>query len=67
MALGRHGEGEVIATPLEVAAMAAALERRHGAWAADIAEFFATAHRLKGDVSRASAWAGRGGNCPTPV
>jgi hypothetical protein len=58
MALGRYGQGEVITTPLEVAAMAAALESRHGEWAADIAEFFATAHELKGDASRAWAWAG---------
>jgi hypothetical protein len=43
---------------LEVAAMATALESRHGQWAADIAEFFATAHGLKGDASRTRAWAG---------
>jgi hypothetical protein len=38
--------------------MVAALESRHGERAGDIAEFFATAHELKGDASRARAWAG---------
>jgi hypothetical protein len=38
--------------------MVAVLEGRHGAWAADVAEFFATLHSLKGDVGRSWAWAG---------
>jgi len=38
--------------------MVAVLEGRHGAWAADVAEFFSTAHSLKGDAGRSWAWAG---------
>jgi hypothetical protein len=38
--------------------MVAVLEGRHGAWAADVAEFFSTLHSLKGDVGRSWAWAG---------
>ena len=41
-----------------VALVALALESRHGVLAAEIAEFFATAHRLKGDAGRSRAWAG---------
>ena len=38
--------------------MVAVLEGRHGAWAADVAEFFSTLHSLKGDAGRSWAWAG---------
>jgi hypothetical protein len=44
--------------PPEVAAMVAVLESRHGAWAADVADFFATAHALKGAEERSRRWAG---------
>jgi hypothetical protein len=44
-------------TPGEVEAMVAVLEGRHGALAADVAEFFSTLHSLKGDVGRSWAWA----------
>jgi hypothetical protein len=38
--------------------MASVLEGRHGAWAADVADFFAAFHDLKGDADRSRAWAG---------
>ena len=41
----------------EVEAMVAVLEGRHGAFAADVADFFATFHSLKGDKARSWAWA----------
>jgi hypothetical protein len=44
-------------TPIEVDAMVAVLEGRHGIWAADIAEFFSTLHSLKGDAGHSWAWA----------
>lgn len=44
-------------TPIEVDAMVAVLEGRHGIWAADVAEFFSTLHSLKGDAGRSWAWA----------
>ena len=48
------------ATPAlgEVETMVSVLEGRHGAWAADVADFFATFHSLKGDAARSWAWAG---------
>lgn len=48
------------ATPVlgEVETMVSVLEGRHGAWAADVADFFATFHSLKGDAPRSWAWAG---------
>ena len=42
----------------EVETMVSVLEGRHGVWAADIADFFATFHTLKGDTGRSWAWAG---------
>jgi hypothetical protein len=42
----------------EVETMVSVLEGRHGAWAADVAVFFATFHSLKGDAPRSWAWAG---------
>ncbi len=42
----------------EVETMVSVLEGRHGAWAADVADFFATFHSLKGDAPRSWAWAG---------
>ncbi len=41
----------------EVETMVSVLESRHGAWAADVADFFATFHDLKGDAQRSRAWA----------
>ena len=42
----------------EVESMVSVLESRHGAWAADVADFFATFHELKGDATRSYAWVG---------
>ena len=42
----------------EVETMVCVLEGRHGVWAADVADFFATFHSLKGDATRSWAWAG---------
>ena len=47
-----------IPSPSEAEAMVSVLEGRHGAWAADIADFFSTFHSLKGDAARSWAWAG---------
>ena len=58
MASGWHFHGDATPTPGEVEAMVAVLEGRHGAWAAEVAEFFSTAHSLKGDAGRSWAWAG---------
>jgi hypothetical protein len=33
------------------------LEGRHGVWAADVAEFFATLHGLSGNAGRSLGWA----------
>jgi hypothetical protein len=42
----------------EVDAMVSVLEGRHGALAAEVADFFSTFHSLKGDAARSWAWAG---------
>lgn len=38
--------------------MAVVLEGRHGAFAAEVAEFFSLLHRQIGDASRSKAWGG---------
>jgi hypothetical protein len=38
--------------------MAVVLEGRHGSFAADVAEFFATLHKQHGDPGRSKAWSG---------
>ena len=53
----RHIRVDSTPTPIEVDAMVAVLEGRHGVWAADVAEFFSTLHSLKGDAGRSWAWA----------
>ena len=58
MASGWQLGEDATPTPGEVEAMVAVLEGRHGALAADVAEFFSTLHSLKGDVGRSWAWAG---------
>jgi len=42
----------------EVETMVSVLEGRHGVWAADVADFLATFHSLKGNAARSWAWAG---------
>jgi hypothetical protein len=44
--------------PRDVVAMAEVLEGQHGAFAAEIAEFFSTYHSISGDTGRCWAWAG---------
>lgn len=58
MASGWNFQENATPTPGEVEAMVAVLEGRHGAWAADVADFFSTLHGLKGDAGRSWAWAG---------
>ena len=58
MNLGRHSRVDSTPTPIEIDAMVAVLEGRHGIWAAEVAEFFSTLHSLKGDAGRSWAWAG---------
>jgi hypothetical protein len=57
MASGWHFREDKTPTPNEVEAMVGVLEARHGVLAADVAEFFATLHSLKGDAGRSWAWA----------
>ncbi len=45
-------------TPADVGEMAVVLEGRHGAFAAEVAEFFSTFHAQSGDAGRSWAWAG---------
>ena len=45
-------------SPQDVGAMAEILESKHGALAAEIADFFALHHGQKGDAGRAWAWSG---------
>lgn len=51
-------ETDATPTPRDVAAMAEVLEGRHGTFAAEVAEFFASYHGEKGDAGRAWAWSG---------
>lgn len=53
-----HPDDDTTPTPNEVTSMAEVLEGRHGAFAAEVAEFFSTFHSLKGDAGRCWAWAG---------
>ena len=58
MSSGWQFEQDATPTPGEVDAMVAVLEGRHGALAAEVAEFFSSLHSLKGDAGRSWAWAG---------
>lgn len=58
IASGWHFNGDTLPSQGEVDAMASVLESRHGSFAAEVAEFFATAHTLNGDKQRAWAWTG---------
>lgn len=57
MASGWHFREDATPTPGEMEAMVAVLEGRHGAWAAEVADFFSTMHSLRGDTGRSWAWA----------
>jgi len=54
----RTPEPDFTPTPRDVGAMAEVLEGKHGAFAAQIADFFAVYHGEKGDAGRAWAWSG---------
>lgn len=58
MSSGRQFQHYSTPTPSETEALAAVLEGRHGALAAEVADFFSTMHSLKGDAGRSWAWAG---------
>ncbi|MGQ0455591.1 MAG: hypothetical protein ACT4OU_00880 [Hyphomicrobium sp.] len=51
-------EADPTPTPRDVRFMAEVLEGKHGALAADVAEFFAAYHIEKGDAGRSWAWSG---------
>lgn len=53
-----HPNDDATPTPRDVVFMAEVLEGRHGAFAAEVAEFFASYHGEKGDAGRAWAWSG---------
>lgn len=53
-----HPDQDATPTPRDVCFMADVLEGRHGALAADVAEFFSAYHGEKGDAGRAWAWSG---------
>jgi hypothetical protein len=58
MRSGWHFQENATPTAGEVEAMVSVLEGRHGALAAEVADFLATFHGLKGDAGRSWAWAG---------
>ncbi len=58
MANGPHPEFDATPTPADVESIVEVLEGHHGAYAAEIADFFATKHSLAGDAGRSWAWAG---------
>ncbi len=58
MRLGSQAEIDTTPPLHEVEAMVSVLEGRHGAWAAEVADFFSTFHSLKGDAARSWACAG---------
>ena len=53
-----HPDEDATPTPRDVEFMAAVLEGRHGAYAADVADFFSSFHSTQGDAGRTWAWAG---------
>jgi hypothetical protein len=53
-----HADNDATPTPGDVLAMVEILEGQHGAFAADVADFFSTSHSLRGDAGRSWAWAG---------
>lgn len=58
MTSGWNFQEDATPTPGEVDAMVSVLEGRHGAWAADVADFLSAFHSMKGDAGRSWAWAG---------
>lgn len=58
MPIVRTEQYDVTPTPDEVESIASLLEGEHGAFAAEVAEFFATQHSIGGDAGRSWAWTG---------
>lgn len=58
MSLRWHPDEDATPTPRDVETMAEVLEGRHGAHAAEVAEFFASLHTVGGDAGRSWAWLG---------
>ena len=56
MALSWHPDESAPAEASEIELMASVLEGRHGAFAAEIAEFLAASHRQTSDGQRMRAW-----------
>lgn len=57
MASRWHPTESEAASPRELETMAAVLEGRHGAHAADVADFFVAYHVMSLDAGRSRAWA----------
>ena len=55
--MAREPEQDLTPIPGQVESMACVLEGRHGNFAAEVAEFFATYHSIGGDAGRCWAWA----------
>jgi hypothetical protein len=53
-----NADNDATPTPGDVLVMVEILEGQHGAFAADVADFFSTLHSLRGDAGRSWAWAG---------
>jgi hypothetical protein len=58
MRSSRPEKNDPVSTLQDADLMAVVLEGRHGAFAAEVAEFFALLHRQIGDASRSKAWGG---------
>jgi hypothetical protein len=58
MAAGGFPSDDATGEFCEAELMAVVLEGRHGNFAAEVAEFFATLHRQCGDQGRSRAWSG---------
>lgn len=56
MSIGSHLNQDAAPVLGEVETLVCVLEGRHGALAADVADFFATFHSLKGNAERSWAW-----------
>ncbi|MEZ5775928.1 MAG: hypothetical protein R3D33_14860 [Hyphomicrobiaceae bacterium] len=56
MASQWHPETGAVASDHEIELMASVLEGRHGVWAAEVADFLATAHKQAEDSNRSEAW-----------
>lgn len=58
MAAGGFQSDDATGEFCEAELMAVVLEGRHGNFAAEVADFFATLHRQHGDHGRSRAWSG---------